>query len=57
MAKSTTAFRSCGQSENVRTQFNQLLTDFATLVAKLNADAGVTDADYSAGTAAPLTEV
>ena len=56
MSQSTTAFKTCGTAQNVRTQFNQLLTDFATLVAKLNADAGVTDTDYSAGTAAALTE-
>jgi len=56
MAKSTTAFRSCGQADNVRTQFNQLRTDFNTLIAKLNADAGITDTDYATTTAAALTE-
>jgi hypothetical protein len=32
MSKSATAFRSCGQSENVRTQFNALLADQLTMV-------------------------
>jgi hypothetical protein len=56
MAKSTTAFRSCGQADNVRTQFNQLRTDFNTLIAKLNLDSGVNATDYAATTAAALTE-
>jgi len=56
MSQSTTAFKTCGTAQNVRTQFNQLLTDMTTLVAKLNADTGITDTDYTVGTAAALTE-
>jgi hypothetical protein len=56
MAKSTTAFKSCGTADNVRTQLNQLRTDYNTLIAKLNADTGITDTDYAATTAAALTE-
>ena len=56
MAKSTTAFKSCGTSDNLRTQFNQLLADYQVLIAKLNADTGITDTDYAASTAAALTE-
>jgi len=56
MSKSTTAFKTCGTADNLRTQFNQLRTDYNTLIAKLNADAGITDTDYASTTAAALTE-
>lgn len=47
-------FTSCGSSENLRDQFNALVDDMdafrtamATLLAQLDADAGVTDSDYA----------
>lgn len=62
-------FRSCGSSENLRTQFNRLVDDYDAfrtaivgLLAKLDADAGVTDTNYAslwtpaAKTSGDLTE-
>lgn len=39
---------------NLVTAVNALKTDHGTLIAKLNADAGVTDANYAASTANTL---
>lgn len=46
-------FRSCGSSENLRSQFNALVDDYdefrtqlIALLQKLDADGGITDTDY-----------
>ena len=51
-----------GTSHNLRLEFNKLVDDveasrlaFATLVTKMNADAGITDANYASVLAATLT--
>lgn len=51
-----------GATRQVRLEFNKLVDDletlraaFATLVTKLNADAGVTDTNYASVLAATLT--
>jgi hypothetical protein len=48
-------FRSCGSSAALRDQFNAFVDDvddirtkFASLLAKLDADGGVTDTNYAA---------
>lgn len=40
---------------NVMTAINALITDHNTLRAKLNLDAGVTDVNYAASTATPIS--
>lgn len=42
---------------NVQTAINALITNHNTLVAKLNLDAGVTDANYAVSTATPISLV
>lgn len=58
-----TVFRSCGSSDNLRTQFNALRADvdalrtkFIALLADLDTDGGVTDTDHeSSHTPAAIT--
>jgi hypothetical protein len=40
---------------NIATAVNALITDHNTLRTKLNADAGVTDANYAASTASTIS--
>lgn len=40
---------------NLRAAFNALKAEYDVLVAKLNADAGVTDTDYAVSAVADLT--
>ena len=40
---------------DMQAAFNQLRTEYNTLVTKLNADAGVTDANYAATTSAAVS--
>jgi hypothetical protein len=40
---------------NVQAAINALITDHNTLRTKLNADAGVTDTNYAASTATPIS--
>jgi len=55
----------CGMSQgemvqvlyNMQTAINALRADWATLVAKLNVDAGVTDTDYAATTSSAISGV
>jgi hypothetical protein len=42
---------------DLQTQFNTLRAEYDVLVAKLNADAGVTDANYAATASAAVTGV
>ena len=45
-----------GNADTTRATLNSLITAYTALLAKLNADAGVTDVDYGTGaTAAPPT--
>jgi len=51
-----------GATYNLRLQYNKLVDDletlraaFATLVTKMNADAGITDANYASVAAGSLT--
>lgn len=51
-----------GTTYNLRLQYNKLVDDletlraaFATLVTKMNADAGITDANYASVAAGSLT--
>ena len=62
MSVNTTIFRSGGNAENLRTQFNALRADVTAIrtalvavTAKLDADTGVTDTDYASNDPAAIT--
>lgn len=42
---------------DMQTAINAIRTDWATLVAKLNADAGVTDTNYAATTSVAISGI
>lgn len=46
-----------GLLQDMKDAINALITDHNTLRAKLNADAGVTDANYAASTASTISGV